>query len=270
LIGTRRANAWKPNPRFVEQKRRPNERTNIAWLERAAPADHGRVEILLVGGRRSVDFRLRVAQSHVRHDLTPSHWSHACLLGPRDAKNLANTMILETSLEPSRGFGYPPPRNAVQLERLGRYRSVRDWPNVATLQIPLARAKIEDQVLEVFRSRSVVDLVALSLRWLGFAWGVADAGNPLLDGVGIPSTVLVQTLVGAAGFDITPSLPARASCPEAIWQATTWWHDYYRGVLTADEAAAPVESNADLAITGAWCVGHRLVTVKEPVTDIWG
>ena len=52
-------------------------RGNVAWLRRAR-RDHGIGEVgdvVLIGGKSVVDFRIRVAQSHARHDLTPSYWS---------------------------------------------------------------------------------------------------------------------------------------------------------------------------------------------------
>jgi hypothetical protein len=50
-------------------------------------------------------------------------------------------------------------------------------------------------------------------------------------------------VLGAAGFDLTPGLESRASCPEAIWQAAKWWHKYYE-----DQKRAP--------LSGAYCCGH--------------
>jgi hypothetical protein len=256
MIGTLRASALATNPSFVERPRegRGERRNNLVWLKRVAPPDRGLVELLLVGGRQASDFRIRVAQSHVRHDMTPSHWSHVCLVGERDRDALDDTEIVELSLEPRGGFGFPPPTNGVQVERLERYRDARAWPNVALVVVPLERKAIAAQVLQVFRNRSAVDLLELSLRWLAFVWGVAGAGNPLVEGVGVPSAVLVETLLGAAGFDVTPSLPARQSCPEAIWQAAIWWHDYYR--RTREEQGS---------LAGVWCADDRLVEVSEKV-----
>ena len=31
----------------------------------------------------------------------------------------------------------------------------------------------------------------------------------------------------SSSFDLTPGLESRSSCPEAIWQAATWWHGFY-------------------------------------------
>jgi hypothetical protein len=91
----------------------------------------------------------------------------------------------------------------------------------------------------------VLDGVDLTLRWLAYVWGVARSGNPLLDGMGIPSAAMLEVVIGAAGFDLTPGLESRSSCPEAIWQAAKWWHEYY-----VDQKRSP--------ITGAYFIGHKL------------
>lgn len=38
---------------------------------------------------------------------------------------------------------------------------------------------------------------------------------------------MVEAVLAASGYDITPGLDSHASCPEAIWQAARWWHHYY-------------------------------------------
>src|SRR5688500_1547601 len=90
--------AFRPN-------RRPRTEGNCAWLERQLKGlrsfDAGRTElthVVLVGGIGDVPFRLRVAQSHLRHDLKPSHWSHAVLI--ESLRPVVSSIpILEISLE---------------------------------------------------------------------------------------------------------------------------------------------------------------------------
>jgi len=87
-----------------------------------------------------------------------------------------------------------------------------------------------------------VDLLA---RWLAYAWGIARTSNPLLENFGMPSAAMLEIIFGAAGFDLTPGLESRSSCPEAIWQAAKWWHQYYE-----DQKRSP--------ITGAYHTEHVL------------
>ena len=82
--------------------------------------------------------------------------------------------------------------------------------------------------LERFQmQRAVLDAVDLLVRWIAYAWGVTQTTNPLLENRGMPSAAMLDVVFGAVGFDLTPGLESRASCPEAIWQAAKWWHNYY-------------------------------------------
>ena len=79
------------------------------------------------------------------------------------------------------------------------------------------------------RQRAVMDGPNLIVNWLAYLWGVARSPNPLLEGQGVPSAAMLEIVIGTCGFDLTPGLESRSSCPEAIWQAATWWHEYYQG-----------------------------------------
>jgi hypothetical protein len=182
----------------------------------------------MVGGKSQTAFHLRIAQSHVRRDLMPSYWSHVMLLG-KAGKNLSSTKLYEISLEPARGFVYPPPENGVQEAKLSQYANPDEYPNVAILSVPIALTEVLAAMDRFRKQRAVLDAVDLIVRWLTFVWGVARGGNPLLDGLGIPAAAMLEIVVGAAGFDLTPGLESRSSCPEAIWQAAKWWHEYYEG-----------------------------------------
>lgn len=65
------------------------------------------------------------------------------------------------------------------------------------------------------------------LEWLAFVWGAGREGNPLLRGHGIPSAAVIESLLGASGYDVCPGLDSSASSPEAIWQTAKWWQHYY-------------------------------------------
>jgi hypothetical protein len=44
---------------------------------------------------------------------------------------------------------------------------------------------------------------------------------------------------GIAGVELTPGLSSASSCPEAIWAAAKWWHQFYeQGMGVADAAHA--------------------------------
>ena len=242
MIGILRSDATHASTVFSEEARLRGE-DNLRWLSRNfVTGDYS--QIVLLGGADPAAFRLRVAQSHLRHDMLPSHWSHALLVGIV-AEQVARTPVYEIALDPPGGFGFPPSVNAVQQGQLGRYRSRRAYPNIALLGIPVALGEVAEALERFRRQRPIVDGLELLLAWLAFVWGVGRAGNPLYDGLGIPSAAMLEVIFGAAGFDLTPGLESRASCPEAMWQADNWWHEYY-------------ERENRAGLVGAYHIGQRL------------
>lgn len=227
-----RASDKNPNLQWLEVKSTVSNRKRfLAFAEAMKPAA-GTADAFsyvgLVGGVDPMSFRLRVAQSHLRNDLTPSKWSHAFLVAAPAFGD--DPPIVETSLDPDDGFGkfnMPTTNNGIQYATLRRYDSARRFPNVALIQLPCALSAVLACVDELSRQRGVFDVSAAVLKWLAFCWGTEGAPNPILSGVGIPSAAVLETAYGAAGFDLTPGLENRASCPEAIWQAARWWQRFY-------------------------------------------
>lgn len=228
-----------PSLKYLPRKARQD---NLSWLENSQPQS-GESSLVMVGGKGPLEFRLRAAQSHVRHDLLPSYWSHVMLLD-KPAKNLADTPVYEISLNPSAGFGFPPPTNGVQIGRLGHYQKAEEYPNICILHAPVDPAAVKQALHRFQMQRAVLDAVDLTVRWVAYAWGVANSPNPLLASQGMPSAAMIEVVLGAAGFDLTPGLESRASCPEAIWQAAKWWHIYY-------------EEQKRQPLRGAFFCGHK-------------
>ncbi len=239
------------NPQFVREPRRGNE-NNETWfrrhLETLAGEDgaKGMSYLVLIGGKKQSYFHTRVAQGHMRNDMTPSHWSHVALLqgsGPTE-----KGALWEISLEPAEGFGYPPSDNAVEEAHLSNYSSKNMYPNIAVMRIPVKLSDMKKTILQFKRQRVDLDCVELLVLWLGYVWGVGRAANPLFDGYGLPSAAFIEALCSANGYDLTPGLESRASCPEAIWQAARWWHEFQIN----QQGAEPIR--------GMWHTEHYLGT----------
>jgi hypothetical protein len=235
LINILSSNASSPSELFKEEPRERNE-NNIQWLRRMG-LDWSKTILVMVGGKSPVDFRLRVAQAHVRSDLSPSSWSHVMLLGSLNddlilsdvnSENLHAAKVTEISLEPADGFHFPTPNNGIQEGELRRYSNPRNYPNIAVLQVPVSREEVAPVIKKFKMQRAVLDGVDLIVRWLAFVWGVARSSNPIMDGMGIPSAAMLEIIIGTVGFDLTPGLESRSSCPEAISQAAKYWQEYYQ------------------------------------------
>lgn len=290
MLNIIKSSAQTPNKVFRQSKRKPDE-DNLDWLRRHITLSEERVQLVLLGGADVLSFRLRVAQSHLRHDLTPSRWSHVLLVdgatlraGRGDAPPaLTNARTFEISLDPAQGFGFVPPTNALQHARLRDHADVKKFPNIALLSAPVGWEQVREMLVEVEsktgdkkgeyfqHQRAVLDAPELLIMWLAYVWGVGRAPNPLLEGHGVPSAAMVEVVLGSAGFDLTPGLESRASCPEAIWQSAKWWHEYHNrdvqsvGPAPADEqpvAPPPAETDKeqDMGLIGFWHAPHELIS----------
>ncbi len=218
------SNTAAKSTRLREVRRKTGEH-NLTWIQRNLTSTDG-TTIVLVGGRSQVAFRLRTAQAYIRHDLLPSYWSHAMLMN-NPARKFARTSVFEISLEPALPLGFPPPTNGVQTSNLSLYRDPQKYPNICILNVPVALSDVMAALKRFQMQRAVLDAVDLLIRWLAYVWGVTHTVNPLLENHGIPSAAMLEVVFGAVGFDLTPGLESRASCPEAIWQAAKWWNGYY-------------------------------------------
>jgi hypothetical protein len=125
-----------------------------------------------------------------------------------------------------------PPTNAIRECPMAEYDDPERWPNIGVVRFAQDMDLVVEQARDVASRRTIVELPALVLAWLGFGWGVTGRSNPLTDSLGIPSAVFVETAHALAGVELTPGLASAASCPEAIWQAAKWWHDYYEEAPT--------------------------------------
>lgn len=268
MIRSLNSRAPRPNPSFVDaasldaahsrgsasSSASASDVDNVAFVGRAWTKDDARARLLLVGGADASSLRVRVAQSHLRHDMTPSSWSHVAILGAR-SDDLGTTPLVEVPLETRLELAAVPASNGVELRCLDDYRSTTRYPNIAVIDLPVKATKLAESGVRFEKGRSSLDAIELKLAWLAFVWGVAAAPNPLLGGFGLPCAAFVEALCSACEFDLTPGLPSRASCPEAIWQAALWWHEFYE----ERSVASAKRSRKGSAPRGAYLRRHLLV-----------
>lgn len=222
MISIRHSPDAHANDQLKETPAAANE-TNRAWLKRIK-ATSG---LLLLGGNSVAHFRIRVAQSQLRNDLTPSFWS---IVGILDGDQAFLSVPLDLQQEAS----LVPRNNGIGRCLLKDYDDPALFPNIAVLRFSGSHDAILKYVEKVKQQRSIVDLPSLMLPWLGYIWGAGQRGNPLLEGQGLPSAAFVETVYGIAGVDLTPGLSSSASCPEAIWQSAKWWRQYYEATAGAE------------------------------------
>jgi len=219
MIPTRESGATHPN-RDLRELRPTRGEGNVAWFGRCGMEDG----VLLLGGSSLVDFRLRVAQSQVRGDLTPSYWSLCGLISARDGRFL--TVPLQTP-----DISNVPRTNAIRELRLSDVDDPVAWPNIGVVRFAGNPGAVLEQANKLHIRRSVIDLPELVLTWLAYGWAAGSADNPLLRSKGVPSAAFVETAHALAGIELTPGLSSASSCPEAVWQAVKWWREYYEGAV---------------------------------------
>lgn len=244
---------YKKNTSFKREQAKRGE-GNRAWLRRVTKENElTESGLLLLGGNSVVDFRIRVAQSYLRHDLTPSYWSLVGIIS-KDTET-----FFSVPLEWRGELSEMPRQNGIQECAIKDYDDPDKYPNVAIVQFtdtPEDILKYAD-LLRLQRS-SVVDLVELVVKWLGHVWGVNDHQNPLLGGAGLPSAVFAETVYGISGIELTPGLETTSSCPESIWQAAKWWRTYY------EETSEIVTSRAKSIVPrGCFALRQPAASVRE-------
>lgn len=244
-ILTRESGANDQNPKLHMLRAHKGE-TNSAWVLRSG----GGAGVILLGGTSLIHFRLRYAQSALRDDLSPSYWS---LCGLVDTDGSIRTAPLELDV-----VADVPRSNGVRLMSIGDFDDPVTWPNIAILRFSEDPSIVAAYADLISRRRTVVDLPALLVAWLAYAWSVDRAGNPLLSGSGIPSAAFVEAAHSLAGVELTPGLSSSASCPEAIWQAVKWWQEYYVGVVDLGAAGAA----GPLVPSGVYTVRQRAAALQ--------
>jgi hypothetical protein len=231
---------------------------NRAWLKRIIKENKFDTSgLLLVGGASVADFRIRFAQSHLRHDLTPSYWSLVGIVSEEET-------FFSVPLEWKDELSEMPHANGIQACRLADYDDPLYFPNIAFVQFTSSHERILEYAKRMKWQRSVVDLPALVIAWLEYVWSVGQKGNPLVNGQGLPSAVFAETVYGIAGIELTPGLASNSSCPEAIWQAAKWWSSFY-------EKTSQIISGAQaqsIVPTGCFALRQPAAAIyKEPFVE---
>ena len=215
MISIRQSDATSSNKSLVEIKAKPGE-SNTEWLKRVGATEG----VLLLGGAAVAHFRIRVAQSHARTDLKPSCWSLAGIL-------TSNRSFLAAPMELCTEASEVAQKNGVQECKMKDYDNPGRFPNIAVIRFTENDKMILKNAKLVADQRNIIDLPTLMLPWLSYIWIAGKAGNPLAEGMGLPSAAFTVTAYGIAGIELTPGLASATSCPEAIWQAAKWWHTFY-------------------------------------------
>lgn len=222
MIANNTSPDYRKNSKFKRDLAKKGE-GNKTWLKRVI-AENGYAEqgLILIGGNSIPHFHIRVAQSYLRHDISPSYWSLVGIL-------IDEETFYTVPLQWCDDLGEMPRQNAIQKCKISDFNDPIHFPNIAYVQF----TDDHTQILKIARRlklqrSSVIDLVELVISWLEFVWGVRQKCNPLYQNEGLPSAVYAEAVYGICGIELTPGLETSSSCPESIWQAAKWWSSFYK------------------------------------------
>ena len=153
---------------------------NVAWLRRARQR-HGigeKGDVVLLGGASVADFRVRVAQSHARHDMTPSYWSTVGLIA--DATQHASASRSAAGIA-----SVVPGNNAIASTPMSDFDDADRYPNIAVVRFPGAdRGPSSTRSTRSARNGRSQTCPPLVVAWLGFVWGTPEGVEPAARGDG--------------------------------------------------------------------------------------
>jgi hypothetical protein len=211
--------------------------------------------VLLVGGSDWRSLGLRHAQATLRFDRRPSAWSHAALILDWDGDNVARSSGVEASLDPEQPQLHVPERDGVTAFSLRRYFDALHYPNVCLAAFtPPAGPEGESGLARISEAARNPQRDGIRFpvwdafgAWHHYLYQPYKCRNPLLDGLGVPSALLCEAALEAAGVPAAPGATEIQIAPEHLWATFKHWHDQLgesiqlRGWrLVRDEASRPL------------------------------
>jgi hypothetical protein len=188
------------------QVRRAGDISNLEFLKRyAMPGCVG-----LFGGSSSIDRAIRIGQRQLDDDAKPSLWSHALIF--QGVRVDGRHWLLESDFEMGRGQV----RNGVQENRIEKYESEKEWPNLAILDFGLQERDARRVVvagLDLVAGRTNYDLGGI----LETYWAMMRKN--LGKGRERKSTfcsAFVRAVFRHAGIDLTPGIAVQHTLPEHV------------------------------------------------------
>jgi hypothetical protein len=180
--------------------------TNLEFLKRHAKT--GRIG--LMGGSSAIDRAIRVGQRELNDAKQSSLWSHAVVF--EGERIDGQSWLLESDIEMGKGQF----RNGVQENRIDKYASEKDWPNLAVLDFGLKEKEARRVVV------AGLDLVARRTNYdLG---GILESYWAMMRkslGTGREKdrtfcSAFVRAVFQHAGIDISPGIAVQHTMPEHV------------------------------------------------------
>lgn len=180
--------------------------SNLDFLKRHAKAGC----VGLFGGSSAVDRAIRVGQREMDEDSKPSLWSHVAVFEGRRLDG--QSWLMESDFDMGKGQL----RNGVQENRIDKYGSEKEWPNLAVLDLGLpARAvrRILVAGLELVAKRTPYDLHGILQTYWAMMRKTLDRGR---EKDSTFCSAFVRAVFHHAGIDLIPGVAVQHTLPEHV------------------------------------------------------
>jgi hypothetical protein len=184
--------------------------SNLEFLKRyARPGCVG-----LFGGTSTIDRAIRRGQKDLDGGAKASLWSHAALFEGERVDGAQ--WLIESDFE----FGKGQIRNGVQENRVDKYASEKEWPNLAVLDFGLKDGEARRVVvagLDLVSRRSTYDLTGILETYLAMMRKSMSKGR---EKESTFCSAFVRAVFQHAGIDLTPGVAVQHTLPEQVSRTT--------------------------------------------------
>jgi len=164
----------------------------------------------LFGGSSAVDRAIRVGQREMDDEARPSLWSHVAVFEGERVDG--QQWLLESDFEMGKGQL----RNGVQENRIEKYGSEKEWPNVAVLDLGLKDKEVQRILvagLDLVARRKKYDLHGILQTYWAMMRKTMDKGR---DKDSTFCSAFVRAVYQHAGIDLVPGIAVQHTLPEHV------------------------------------------------------
>ncbi len=164
----------------------------------------------LFGGSSAVDRAIRIGQREMDDEAKPSLWSHVAVF---EGQRLdGEYWLIESDFDVGKGQL----RNGVQENRIDKYGSEKEWPNVGVLDFGLKERDVRRIVvsgLDLVAKRTKYDLQGILQTYWAMMRRTMDKGR---DKDSTFCSAFVRAVFQHAGVDLMPGVAIQHTLPEHV------------------------------------------------------
>ena len=179
---------------------------NLEFLKKYAKAG----SIGLFGGSSAVDRAIRVGQRELDDEAKPSLWSHVAVFEGERVDG--EQWLLESDFE----VGKMSLRNGVQENRIEKYASEKEWPNLGVLDLDLPDKDVKKIIvagLDLVARRTKYDLHGILQTYWAMMRKTMHQGR---DKDSTFCSAFVRAVFKHAGLDLVPGVAVQHTLPEHV------------------------------------------------------